>query len=415
MSPGGNSYTSLLVPRWALRGRVATSGRLDDDGWVLVEGERIAAVGTGEPPAGTVVANLAGALIAPGLIDVHVHGGGGHQVAGDTPEQVRAEIVAVGRHHVRHGTTGLVATTVSDTPERLVAAARGVALAMRDRRAGDPAVLGLHLEGPWLAASRAGAHSPERLRDPDPAELHALAAAAGGALRLVTFAPERPGAAALLAAGVAAGVTMSVGHTEADHATVAAAFAAGARHVTHLGNAMPSLDRRAPGPLGAALADRHATLEVIADGAHVHPGFLSLVAAVAPDRLVAVTDATAGCGMPPGRYRLGGLDVVVDGGRAVLADHPTTLAGSVLTMDRAVAGLVGAGIDVATAVRAATATPAIVAGAVGRGHLRADAVADIVVLDASLAAVATVVGGVVAWDPGGVLATLGVGVCGVVH
>jgi len=407
MSSDSKSSTVPLTSRWVLRGRLTTSGRLDEDGWVLVEGEWITGVGTGRPPEGTVVVNLPGALIAPGLIDVHVHGAGGHQVAGDTPEQVATEIAAIGHHHVRHGTTGLVATTVSDTPERLSAAARAVATARRDRRAGDPVVLGLHLEGPWLSSARAGAHSLERLRAPDPAELHALAAAAEGALRLVTFAPELPGARELLAAGVAAGVTMSIGHTEADHDTVAAAFAAGARHVTHLGNAMPGLDRRAPGPLGAALADPHATLEVIADGSHLHRGFLSLVAAVAPARLVAITDATAACGMPPGDYMVGDLNVVVCDGRVVLADDPATLAGSLLTMDRAVAGLVGAGIDVATAVMAATATPATVAGAVDRGHLRPGAHADIVVLDASLTAAATVVDGVVAWDPGKVLASLG--------
>ncbi len=413
MSRGGNQSTTPPPRRWVLRGRVTTSGRTDDDGWVLIEGARVAAIGTGRPPEADAVVGLADELVAPGLVDVHVHGGGGHQVAGDTTAEVAAEITALGRHHVRHGTTALVATTVSDTPERLLAAARGAAAARRAGRPGDPTVLGLHLEGPWLAPSRAGAHNPRCLRDPDPGELDALASAAEGALRLVTFAPERPGAAALLAAGLAAGVTMSVGHTEADQATVAAAFAAGARHVTHLGNAMPGLDRRAPGPVGAALADRRATLEVIADGSHVHAGFVSLVGAVAPDRLVAVTDATAACGMPPGRYRLGELDVVVDEGRVVLADDPTTLAGSVLTMDRAVAGLVAAGLDVAGAVLAATATPAAVVGAADRGRLRPGGPADIVVLDGSLTAAAAVVGGVVAWDPGGLLASIGAAVSGV--
>jgi N-acetylglucosamine-6-phosphate deacetylase len=204
-------------------------------------------------------------------------------------------------------------------------------------------------------------------------------------------------------------VVMSVGHTEADADTTAAAFAAGARHVTHLGNAMPGIDRRAPGPMAAALADSRVTLEVIADGIHVHPRFLSLLGAVAPDRLVAVTDATAACGMPPGSYRLGVAEVVVDAERVVLADRPGTLAGSVLTMDRAVATLVAAGVDLATAVTAATATPAGVVSAAGKGHLRPGADADLVVLGDDLVARATVAGGVVASDPDRLLAAVGAG------
>ncbi|MHB1738753.1 MAG: N-acetylglucosamine-6-phosphate deacetylase [Actinomycetes bacterium] len=384
-----------------------TSGSELDDGWLVVDGARITDVGTGPGPAERCTIELGSEVVTPGFVDLHVHGGGGRQVSGDTAEEVAEAVCQLAHHHLRHGTTALVPTTVSDTLSRLEVAVRGVALAMRDREAGEAAILGVHMEGPWLASGRAGAHEQSLLRSPHPAELEALMAASGAAVRLVTFAPELPGAAELLAAGRASGITMAVGHTDADFDTVREAFAGGARHVTHLGNAMPGVDRRAPGPIAAALADGRATLEVIADGVHVHRGFLSLVGAVAPGRLVAVTDAIAACGMPPGNYRLGSVDVVVDAERAVLAEQPGTLAGSVLTMDRAVATLVDSGVGLPTAVLAATGTPAGVVSAIGKGHLRSGADADIVVLDARLRAVATVVGGRVVWDPDGRLDAVG--------
>jgi N-acetylglucosamine-6-phosphate deacetylase len=166
---------------------------------------------------------------------------------------------------------------------------------------------------------------------------------------------------------------MSVGHTEADFTTTLQAFAAGVSHVTHLGNAMAGVDRRRPGPVAAAIVDGQVTVEVIADGVHTHRGFLSLVAATMGDRMVAVTDATAAAGMAPGSYRLGRAEVSVGADRVVLAGRPDTLAGSILTMDRAVAALVGSGVDVADAPRAATATPASLIGARGKGMLRAGA------------------------------------------
>jgi N-acetylglucosamine-6-phosphate deacetylase len=298
----------------------------------------------------------------------------------------------------------LVATRVSEPAARLGAAAAGVRIAM-DAGARDGAVVaGVHLEGPWLAPSRRGAHDPATLRLPDPAELQELIDAAGGAVRLLTLAPELEGARAVIAAAIAAGIVVSVGHTDATYAQACAAFDAGARHVTHLGNGMRGIDRREPGPIAAALADERVTVELIADGHHVHPALLRMAATAAPGRLVAITDAISATGLPDGRHRVGELAVSVSEGRAVLADQPETLAGSVLTMDRAVAGLVAAGVDPIDAIRAATVTPARVLGDErSRGMLVLGARADLVVLDGGYSARATVIGGQVVHDPGGLL------------
>ena len=391
-----------------IRATVVTPAATLPGGWVQVRGERIAAVGDGPlPPGAGPEADLGALVLAPGFVDVHVHGGAGGQAAGGDPGAVAEQVARASRFHATHGTTCLVATTVSDTPQRLLATVAGVRRAMTDPATGA-VVAGVHLEGPWLSPARRGAHDPATLRLPDPAELFALIDAAGGAVRLLTIAPELPGAEAVIAAAIDRGVVVSIGHTEATWAQARAAFHAGARHLTHLGNAMPGIDRRDPGPIGAALTDERVTVEVIADGQHVHPALLALAAAAAPERLVAITDAISATGLTDGAHRLGELDVTVARGRAVLTDHPGTLAGSVLTMDRAVATLIAAGIAPADAIRAATATPARVLvhaedpaprGALAPGHR-----ADLVVLDGGWAAVATVVGGRVVHDPGGLLA-----------
>jgi N-acetylglucosamine-6-phosphate deacetylase len=392
------------MPSQVIAGNVVAGGAVHP-GWVALRDGLIAGVGDGPVPAGCgAPVELGDLLIAPGFVDVHVHGGAGGQAAGDDPADVADQVLRAARFHAAHGTTCLVATTVSDTPPRLRATAAGVRIAM-DAAAHDGAVVaGLHLEGPWLAPGRCGAHDPSTVRRPDQIEFAELLDAAGGAVRLVTLAPELDGAPALIAAASARGVVVSVGHTDATYAQARVAFDAGARHLTHLGNAMRGIDRREPGPIVAALNDERVTVEVIADGHHVHPALMRLAAIAAPGRLVAVTDAISATGLPDGEHRVGELPVFVRDGRAVLADQPETLAGSVLTMDRAVASLVAAGVEPVDAIRAATATPARVLGDErSRGVLAVGARADLVVLDGGYAARATVIGGRVVHDPGGLL------------
>jgi N-acetylglucosamine-6-phosphate deacetylase len=308
------------------------------------------------------------------------------------------------RFHAGHGTTSLVATTVSDTPQALRVALEGVATVAREPGSG---VLGSNLEGPWIATSRAGAQFPGALRPPSVREFSDLVSCAQGTLRLVTVAPELDGAPELIAAARDAGVVVSIGHTDADYQTAVGAFDAGARHATHLFNAMAPLHHRRPGPVAAALADDRVWLEMIADGVHIHPALIFLVATLAPGRLVLVTDAIGATGMAPGRYRLGPLEVVVNDGRAVLADHPETVAGSVLTMDRAVALAVGeAAVPLLTALKAASLHPATALGESAKGRLSPGADADMVVLDRDFGTVSTIIGGRVAYDPTGVLGTL---------
>lgn len=393
---------------WVLAGRVARGRSEIARGWLEVEEAEVLAVAPGPPPPDRTVVDVGEGLIAPGFVDLHVHGGAGHTLSGATPAVVAEELEAIAAFHATHGTTALVATTVTEGPARLLAAAAGVAL-VRRRTGSAPAeaarraeVLGLHLEGPWLAPSRAGAQTPEDLRRPSVAEFDELMAAAEGALRIVTIAPELEGGTAFVRHVAERGAVVSVGHTEANYEEVRRAIAAGARHLTHAGNAMAGIDRRRPGPLVAALLDPAVTLEVIADGLHVHPGLLQLLAAVAGPRLVLVTDAIAAAGAADGRYRLGRLDVVVEGGRASLADRPDTLAGSTLTMERAVRTLHRAGVGLPEALFAASGAPAAVLGLEGhKGCLSPGADADLVVLDEQLDVVATVVGGRVVHDPGG--------------
>lgn len=384
---------------------VATPTELIDDGFVVVEGATVRDVGRGQPPAGLPgPIALGDVVVAPGLVDLHVHGGGGYDVNCATPEEAEASVREVVRYHSAHGTTALVATTVSDTHEVLANALEGVARVAREPASG---VLGTNLEGPWISPRRAGAQYPGAIRHPSLDELSDFLERAEGTLRLLTLAPELPGAMGVIKAATDAGVVVSVGHTDADYATTIAAFDAGAREVTHLFNGMAPLHHRRPGPPGAALSDPRAHLEVVSDGVHLHPAIISLVASVAPGRTVFMTDAIGPAGQPPGRYHLGPLEVIVSEDRAVLADGSGTIAGSVLTMDRAVGFAVNsAGLALTTALQAASLTPATVLGENQKGRLAAGSDADIVVLDHDYHALATIIAGRVAHDPTGLLASL---------
>jgi N-acetylglucosamine-6-phosphate deacetylase len=386
--------------------RVATPTELLENGFVLIEGGSVSQVGSGAPPATATVVDLGDTLIAPGFVDVHVHGGGGAQVNCPTREEVEESVRTMARFHACHGTSALLATTVSDSPEALRTAVEGVAAVAKAPHGGPGAVV----LGPWIASSRAGAQFVPALRPPSIPELDDLVARGRGSVRLVTVAPELEDAIELITAAVAAGVVVSIGYTDADYATAKLAFDAGASHATHLFNAMAPLHHRRPGPIAAALGDERVSLEIIADGVHIHPALIALVATLAPERLVLVTDAIGAAGAAPGLHRLGPLEVLVTDGRAVLAGNAETVAGSVLTMDKAVALAVDvARVPLLTALQAASLHPARVLGEHRKGRLSPRADADLVVLDRQFEVVATVVGGKVVYDPTGLLSPFGNG------
>nr|WP_220476455.1 N-acetylglucosamine-6-phosphate deacetylase [Microcella alkalica] len=326
------------------------------------------------PAAATVIA-LPGGTLTPGFIDLHGHGGAG---AGfDEGAQGIASALAV---HRRHGTTRSVISLVANPIESLVGSLRLIARLA----ATDPTIVGAHLEGPFLAPARRGAHAAEHLLAPEEDVVEILLSAAAGALVQATIAPELPGAMEAIRRLSGAGVVVGVGHTEADETTARAAFDAGARLLTHAFNAMPGIHHRAPGPVAAAIDDDRVVLELVLDGVHVHPSVARIAFRSAPGRIALVTDAMAAAGSADGFYRLGSLNVTVQGGIALL-NGTSTIAGSTLTQDVALRTAISAGIGEVAAVEALTTTPARVLGRQREwGMLAAGFAADLVALDADL-------------------------------
>ena len=355
-----------------------SSARLDErgevrDSWVLFGGDTIAATGSGPgAPDADETVDLGAATVVPGFIDLHGHGGGGHAYD-DGGEELAAALDA----HRSHGTTraliSLVANPLAELRERLAEIAR--------LTESDPLVLGSHLEGPYLAPARRGAHNAEYLRGPDQADLDGLIAAAGGTLRQFTLAPELPGALEAIPQLLEADVVVAVGHTEATAEQTHAAFDAGARLLTHAFNAMPGIHHRAPGPVVAALEDERVTLELVLDGQHVHSDVARLLVEQAPGRVALITDAMAAAGAADGDYRLGSLNVSVRNGLAHLSGT-STIAGSTLTQDAALRLALEIGIPAPAAVASLTAVPARALGFGDRlGLLEPGYAADVVALD----------------------------------
>lgn len=324
------------------------------------------------------------ATLAPGLIDLQVNGAFGHDFADPA-----ADVARISRGLPASGVTAYLACIVTSPVERYGPCLDHLAAAMTTPVDGAR-LLGAHLEGPFLSLRRAGTHTKEWLIPPSMALADAWLER--GPVRLVTLAPELPGAVDLVHHLVSRGIAVAIGHTDATWAEAAAAAAAGARLGTHLFNAMRPLHHREPGAVGFLLASDLA-VSVVADGHHLDPRIVELVARLkAPDRLVVVTDALAGLGMPPGRFELAGVEIVSDGTSGRRTDG--TLSGSLLPLDRAVGNLIRAGLTPQDAIRAATANPARVLGIDGSmGRVEVGRAADLVVLDADWSASATVVGG----------------------
>ena len=356
---------------------LVTPERVLAPGWLRIDGGRIAAVGEGVPP-GPATHRAHWAL--PGFIDMHVHGGGGASFTEGGLDDARRAAA----FHRSHGSTTIVASLVTapvDELERRV----GLLADLAD----EGAIAGIHLEGPFLSAARCGAQDPRFLIAPDVAVYRRLHAAARGWLRMITIAPELPGAPDVIRAAVAAGVIAAAGHTDASAEATAEAVAAGVSHATHLFNGMRPLGHRDPGPAGALL-DKQVTCEVVADGSHLHDTAIRLAArAAGPGNLVLVTDAMTAAGMPDGSYRLGQLDVTVAGGVARLAGaggpggSPGSIAGSTATMDQVARhAITRAGLPVADVAEAAATTPARRLGlAAEAGALAPGLSADVVLLD----------------------------------
>jgi N-acetylglucosamine-6-phosphate deacetylase len=344
---------------------------------------------------GTV--DLGDRWLVPGFIDVHVHGGGGAQFNTRDVD----EVVSVARFHARHGTTAMLATTVAAGVDELVSALRTISSAMAVAVAEGASLLGAHLEGPFLSPARPGAMDPNSFLAVDDRVVERLLGAGEGRVRLMTMAPELPGALALIERLVASGVVCSLGHSDATYDQARAAAAAGARSATHVFNAMPPLHHRAPGLVGAVLDLAELDSELICDGIHVDPVAMRLVCrAKGLEGFHLVTDAMQAAGMPDGQYLLGGRRVRVSEGRAALADGDS-LAGSTLTMDAAVANAVRwLGLSVEEAVGAASRGPARLLGLADRkGSIAAGMDADVVVLDDALSARGTMVGGQWVYGP----------------
>lgn len=369
------------------------------DGCALtIDAGRIAAIAPDDPSDGERL-DLGGLTLLPGFIDLHIHGAGG-------ADAHSGEIAALAAFLPRCGVTAFLPTLAADAEDRTLAALRAIAATIAAQMAGTlpgtARVLGAHLEGPFLNPARAGAIPPEHMHPALPDRLARLLAAAPGATRLMTIAPDIPGAEALIAQLAADGIVASLGHTAADYETFTRGIDAGARHTTHLFNAMTGLAHRAPGAAGAALTDDRATLELIADGHHVHPAILALaLRAKGTGRVAIVSDAVGPAGLPAGEYDWLGKRVSSDGAVVRLPDG--TLAGSLGTLDRALGVITaplpdGAGLSLTEAAEVLATTPARILGLANSGQLLPGYDADIVAIDAAGTIRLTIIGGQIAYD-----------------
>jgi N-acetylglucosamine-6-phosphate deacetylase len=336
-------------------------------------------------PSNTALVDLGNAVLVPGYIDIHMHGGAGLDVMRASP----SDLPRLGQFLTSHGVTGYFATTVAAPLDDTYAALERLAGAIEDgeKTDSDPSPrarpLGIHLEGPFLSHKRRGVHPPEYLVEPTVQIFEKLWQAARGHVRMLTIAPEIPGATEVIAEAARRNVCVSIGHSDAELPTARAAVQAGARHATHTFNAMRPLDHRNPGIIGEVLSNDTMSADIIADGIHVSPEVVKVfLEAKGFERAVLITDAISATGMPDGKYQLGPIQVDVKDGKCTAGD---SLAGSVLTMDRAVRNVTHfSNWSLRDAVRAATLNPAQAAGlSTQHGKLAVGMQADFVVLSST--------------------------------
>jgi N-acetylglucosamine-6-phosphate deacetylase len=363
---------------------------------LVIEGGGIAAFGCRESmeiPSGLRLLDLGDAVLVPGFIDVHIHGGAGH----DVMETDSEALAAIEKHLFQHGVTSYFPTTVTAPIDQTLSALEKLAQAIEPGATHGPRrarPLGIHLEGPFISHARRGVHPPENLLPPTLEMFNRFWEASRGHIKLLTIAPELERARDVIAEATRRGVCVAIGHSDAQLDAARDAVAAGARHATHTFNAMRPLEHRDPGILGEILTDARLTADIIADGIHVDPVIVELfLSAKGPDRSVLITDATAATGMPEGRYRLGSLEVEVKDGKCTANGR---LAGSVLTMDRAIRNIMSfAHWDLPRAVRLATLNPACLTGLQqSKGQIAVGNSADVVALTVKGEVKETIVGGV---------------------
>jgi len=358
------------------------------DAIILILGERIVAVGKRgkvDVPRGTREIARKGLTAVPGFVDVHIHGAGGHDVMEGTAEAL--EIIAA--TVARHGTTSFVATTVTaseiETCERVAGIARFILKSSEfPPREAAAEILGIHFEGPFISKAKRGVHPEEWIVPPSTELLSRFLNEARGTGKILTLAPELPGAMELIVAARQAGLVISLGHTDATYEQAMAAIEAGATHAAHVFNAMRPFSHRETGVIGAVLTSPKVSAELIADGVHVDEAAMRmLVELKTPERMILVSDGTSATGMPDGKYQLGLFQVEVTGG--VCRSAEGKLAGSTLTLDLALRNMVAMGVPLASALQMVTYNPARQIGVgLRKGTLAAGADADLVLLDDKL-------------------------------
>jgi N-acetylglucosamine-6-phosphate deacetylase len=361
------------------KGEIANAGILIRDGEIEMVGPRSGM----ELPGGATEVQATNSTAIPGFVDVHIHGAGGH----DVMEANATALSTITGRLAAFGTTSLLATTITASADDTCRSVEGIAKYISGQyQTSDPRaeILGIHFEGPFLSQERRGVHPTEWLQLPSAELLQRFLQAASGNARILTIAPELLGAMPCIDAARSLGMVVSIGHTDATYEQARAAVAHGAHHATHVYNAMRPFTHRDPGVIGAVLTTPEVTAELIADGIHVDEIAMKvLLQAKGAQGVVLISDGISATGMPDGKYMLGGLEVTVNGG--VCRNAEGRLAGSTLTLDRALRNIVGLGIPFSDAVRMLTLNPATLLGIeFKKGALRTGADADIVLLNEAL-------------------------------